>query len=63
MTLFPDIQRRAQAEIDGVVGSDHLPDFHDRQHLPYVEVVLLECMRWHPVGPLGIFSFFFFSSR
>ncbi|KAG2104292.1 cytochrome P450 [Suillus cothurnatus] len=54
MVLHPDVQRRAQAEIDSVVGGDRLPTFEDRASLPYVESVLRETLRWHPVGPLGI---------
>jgi cytochrome P450 len=53
MVLYPDVQRRAQAEIDSVVGGDRLPTFEDRASLPYVESVLRETLRWHPVGPLG----------
>jgi len=54
MVLFPDAQRRAQKEIDTVVGSDRLPDFSDRGSLPFVEAVLLETLRWHPAVPLGL---------
>ncbi|KIW10722.1 hypothetical protein PV08_10021 [Exophiala spinifera] len=31
MIKFPAVQRRAQAEIDAVVGTDRLPGFHDRE--------------------------------
>ncbi|KAI6042051.1 cytochrome P450 [Pisolithus marmoratus] len=41
-------------EIDRVVGTDRLPDFSDRPNLPYIEAVLLETIRWVPVGPLGV---------
>ncbi|KAN0078124.1 Cytochrome P450 [Tylopilus felleus] len=54
MVLFPEAQRRAQREIDAVVGSDRLPSFSDRPSLPFVEAVLRETLRWHPVGPLVI---------
>ncbi len=40
MTLFPDIQAKAQAEIDAVVGNDRLPGFHDREHLPYINALV-----------------------
>ncbi|KAI6042046.1 cytochrome P450 [Pisolithus marmoratus] len=53
MVLHPVVQRKAQEEIDRVVGTDRLPDFGDRPNLPYVEAVLLETIRWVPVGPLG----------
>ncbi|KAG1899593.1 cytochrome P450 [Suillus fuscotomentosus] len=54
MVLYPDVQRRAQAEIDSVVGLDRLPTFEDRTSLPYVESVLRETLRWQPVLPLGV---------
>ncbi|KAH7930182.1 cytochrome P450 [Leucogyrophana mollusca] len=54
MLLHPKVQERAQAEIDAVVGTDKLPDFEDRQSLPYVEAVLREVLRWHPAVPLSI---------
>lgn len=52
MMLYPDVQKRAQEEIEAVVG-DQLPTFEDRPSLPYVEAVLRETLRWHPVFPLG----------
>ncbi|KAG1751948.1 cytochrome P450 [Suillus occidentalis] len=49
MVLYPEVQRRAQAEINSVVGEDRLPTFEDRVSLPYVEAVLRETFRWHPI--------------
>ncbi|KAG1825395.1 cytochrome P450 [Suillus variegatus] len=54
MVLYPDVQRRAQAEIDSVVGRDRLPTFEDRPSLPYIESVFRETLRWQPIGPLGV---------
>ncbi|KAH7884390.1 cytochrome P450 [Phlebopus sp. FC_14] len=54
MVLNPAVQQNAQAELDSVVGAGRLPDFDDRTSLPYVEAVLRETLRWHPVVPLGI---------
>ena len=53
LTLFPESQKRAQDEIDAVIGRQRLPDFEDREDLPYVEAYVRELMRWHPVVPLG----------
>jgi len=53
MVLYPDVQRRAQAEIDLVIGRDQLPTFEDRASLPYIDAVLRETLRWEPVVPLG----------
>ncbi|KAF8842506.1 cytochrome P450 [Paxillus ammoniavirescens] len=56
MLQNPDVQKRAQAEVDEVVGLDRLPNFDDRAHLPYVEAVLRETLRLYPVVPLDSFS-------
>ncbi|KAH7884744.1 cytochrome P450 [Phlebopus sp. FC_14] len=54
MVLNPEVQKRAQAEIDAVIGTVRLPTFEDRTSLPYVEAVLRETLRWHPAVPLSI---------
>ncbi|KAI0748777.1 cytochrome P450, partial [Daedaleopsis nitida] len=54
MVLNPDVQRRAQEELDRVVGSVRLPDYADRAQLPYISAVLKEVIRWHPAGPAGV---------
>lgn len=54
MTLHPEIQKRAQEEINSVIGPDRLPSLNDRSSLPYVEAVVKEVLRWNPVGPLGV---------
>ena len=53
MMCFPEVQKRAQAEIDLIVGCDRLPVLADRKHLPYVHALCLELLRWNPVAPLG----------
>src|ERR1700761_1998376 len=40
----PEAQKKAQAEIDAVVGTDRLPDFDDEPHLPYVAALMKESM-------------------
>jgi len=54
MTLFPDVQLRAQEEIDRVIGTDRLPVSSDKPNLPYIEAVFKETHRWHNVGPMGV---------
>ncbi|KAG1742522.1 cytochrome P450 [Suillus lakei] len=54
MVLYPNVQAKAQAEIDTVVDSMRLPSFEDRPSLPYVEAILRELLRWSPVFPLAI---------
>ena len=53
MALYPKVQKKAQAEIDAVVGPNRLPDFHDRPSLPYINAVVKESSRWNLVIPLG----------
>ena len=55
MILYPDAARKAQAELDAVIGQDRLPRFSDRQSLPYINALVLEVMRWHSVTPTGDF--------
>nr|BAK09445.1 cytochrome P450 [Postia placenta] len=54
MTLHPEIQRKAQAEVDHVIGLDRLPKVSDRPRLPYVEGLIKEAFRWNPVFPLAL---------
>ena len=51
MLLHPEVQLEAQEEIDRVIGSDRLPSLQDRDALPYVEAILLECLRLQPMAP------------
>lgn len=54
MTLHPEIQRRAQAEIDAVIGSERFPQISDRESLPYVAALVSEVQRWGSVAPQGL---------
>lgn len=54
MVLYPECQRKAQEELDRVVGNDRQPTFEDRNDLPYVNALCNEVLRWHPVLPLSI---------
>lgn len=54
MSMYPDVQRKAQNELDRVIGNNRLPDFGDHDDLIYIQAVALEAMRWMVVVPLGI---------
>ncbi|KAF5354610.1 hypothetical protein D9757_012338 [Collybiopsis confluens] len=54
MVKFPDVQKKLQEEIDGVVGRDRLPVIQDRPNLPYVNATIKEALRWRPALPLSI---------
>ncbi|KAI0849538.1 O-methylsterigmatocystin oxidoreductase [Daldinia vernicosa] len=53
LVMFPQVQCKAQEEIDRVVGIERLPGFQDRDKLPYIEAVVKEAFRWWPSAPLG----------
>ena len=44
--VHPRVQKKAQAEIDSILEQRRLPDFGDREALPYVKYVLQESMRF-----------------
>ncbi|KAI3577934.1 cytochrome P450 [Fusarium oxysporum f. sp. albedinis] len=46
--------KKAQEEIDGVISNERLPNCSDRQSLPYVNAIVKEVLRWHPVAPMGL---------
>ncbi|KAF9007491.1 cytochrome P450, partial [Cyathus striatus] len=54
MVLHPEVQSKAQAEIDNIVGNDKLPTVSDRESLPYVNSVIKEVMRWLLVMPIAV---------
>ena len=54
MSLNPDILRKAQAELDAVVGPDRLPDLTDSDNLVYLNAIVKETLRWLNVVPLGV---------
>ncbi|KDQ63502.1 hypothetical protein JAAARDRAFT_147890 [Jaapia argillacea MUCL 33604] len=55
MVLHPEVQKRAQADLDAVVGVEgRLPDFEDRSRLPFIDAIISETLRWHPVTPLAL---------
>jgi cytochrome P450 len=54
MALFPDVQKRAQEEIDRVVGPSRLPVSSDKPNLPFIWATVQETHRWHPVVPMSI---------
>lgn len=46
MTLHPEVQAKAQAEIDRVIDGERLPEFGDEDSLPYVTAVMKELLRY-----------------
>ncbi|KII84582.1 hypothetical protein PLICRDRAFT_117752, partial [Plicaturopsis crispa FD-325 SS-3] len=54
MLLYPEVQAKAQKELDEVVGHGNLPNFSHQDSLPYVDAIIKESLRWKPVAPQGI---------
>ncbi|GJJ12689.1 hypothetical protein Clacol_006933 [Clathrus columnatus] len=42
MAVYPDIQSKAQAQIDNIVGRERLPNLEDFERLPYVQALKLK---------------------
>lgn len=54
LVINPNVQRKAQAEIDSVVGEDRTPTWDDYEKLPYTAAMVKESHRWRPVAPLSV---------
>ncbi|KAF8628644.1 hypothetical protein AX15_003776 [Amanita polypyramis BW_CC] len=53
MACNPAAQKKAQEEIDRIIGTERLPAFEDRASLPYVEAIFRETLRWRVITPLA----------
>jgi len=54
MAIHPEIQKRAQKEIDQLLGGERLPVLSDQDDLPYISAMIKEVYRWHTPLPLSI---------
>ncbi|KDQ08521.1 hypothetical protein BOTBODRAFT_191667 [Botryobasidium botryosum FD-172 SS1] len=54
MIKHPEIQKKAQAEVDRVVGRGRMPTFEDRQQLPYIDCIIKEIIRWSAIAPAAL---------
>ncbi|KAJ5916118.1 cytochrome P450 [Penicillium tannophilum] len=50
----PEHQVIAQKELDAVCGTNRMPSWTDFNDLPYINCIVKEGLRWHPVLPLGV---------
>ncbi|KAJ7184544.1 cytochrome P450 [Mycena filopes] len=56
MLMYPDVQKRAQAEADAFfLREERLPTLADQAAFPYLGCVLKEVLRWVPAAPIGLF--------
>ncbi|KAG8992293.1 hypothetical protein FRB95_005541 [Tulasnella sp. JGI-2019a] len=53
MLLHPDVQARAQAELDHIFG-DQLPTVAGRDSTPYLNAIMAETFRWSPPVPVDV---------
>lgn len=53
MCCFPEKQKRAQEELDRVVGRERMPSWEDEDALPYITSTVSEILRWRTVTVLG----------
>ncbi|TVY35450.1 Cytochrome P450 monooxygenase [Lachnellula occidentalis] len=53
MIKFPNVQKKAQQDIDQHVGQNRSPVWSDYAKLPYIGMIVKETMRWRPVTPLS----------
>ena len=53
MILNPKAMKKAQEELDRVVGKGELPDFSHKDNLPYIDALVKEVLRWSPPLPVA----------
>jgi cytochrome P450 len=54
MIAYPEVQVRAHAELDEVVGLARPPTFADLPSLPYIRAMVKESLRWSSSMPFGV---------
>jgi cytochrome P450 len=54
MAIHPEVQKRAQKEIDQLLGGERLPTLSDRDNLPYISAMMKEIFRWYTPLPISI---------
>ncbi|OBT52291.1 hypothetical protein VE04_05950 [Pseudogymnoascus sp. 24MN13] len=55
MCQNPDVVKKAQEELDRVVGNTRMPTWDDESNLPYIRAIIKELLRWRPVNKFGMF--------
>jgi cytochrome P450 len=48
-----EVQKKAHAELDAIIGIERLPEVEDLPTLPYVHAIVKEVNRWFTVLPMG----------
>ena len=45
MLQYSEVAKRAQADLDALIGPDRMPGLEDRESLPIIQAILKECLR------------------
>ena len=53
MARNPHTAKKAQKQLDDVLGGERLPEHSDIDQLPYIAAIVKETLRWAPPDPLG----------
>ncbi|KAJ6527186.1 cytochrome P450 [Mycena capillaripes] len=54
LVAYPEVQKKAQEEMDRVVGQLRMPTLDDLEHMLYIRAMILETHRFRPLAPLLI---------
>ncbi|KAH6908270.1 cytochrome P450 98A3 [Coprinopsis sp. MPI-PUGE-AT-0042] len=54
LAMYPEVQKRAQEELERVIGACRLPKPSEVLAIPYLVALMKELTRWHSVAPLNI---------
>ncbi|KAF7980002.1 hypothetical protein HWV62_40100 [Athelia sp. TMB] len=54
MVKYPEVQAKAQRELDTILGPNNLPVFADKEDLPYLSALVKECLRWEVLFPFSL---------
>ena len=47
------VVKKAQQQLDDVLGGERLPEHSDIDKLPYITAIIKETFRWSPPLPMG----------
>ena len=47
------VMKKAQKQLDDVLGGERLPEHSDIDELPYITAIIKETFRWSPPVPIG----------
>jgi len=50
LATHPNVRKKAQEEVEVVLGARCLPDYLDLNRLPYCRAIFIESLRWRTVG-------------